>query len=76
MIAPVHSPKAFGAAIRARRPKLELTQEDLALSIGVDRRVIGRIERGVSTVQVGNAIEAARAVGLDIRLVPRGGPDA
>jgi HTH-type transcriptional regulator/antitoxin HipB len=68
----VDTPAAFGAALRQRRRELNLAQEDVADVIGVNRRVIGQLEAGKRTVQLQIALEAARAVGLDIQLQPRG----
>jgi HTH-type transcriptional regulator / antitoxin HipB len=68
----VHSSKELGAALRARRRQLKLTQDDVALSIGVSRRVIGQLEQGKTTVQLGIALDAARALGLDLRVSARG----
>lgn len=65
-------PADLGTAIRARRRKLGITQDDLAGSIGVSRRVIGRLENGKETVHVGIVLRAARAVGLDVGVEPRG----
>lgn len=64
-------PLEFGRAIAERRRAQGVTQSELAGTIGVDRRVIGQLERGKPTVQLVIAIDAARAVGLDISLVPR-----
>ena len=61
----------IGQALRARRRQLGLTQEDVANVIGVNRRVIGQLERGKGTVQLRIALEAARALGLNIDLQPR-----
>lgn len=66
------TPAELGAAIRARRRALRITQEDLAASICVSRRVIGQMESGKETVQVGIALRAARAVGLEVGVEPRG----
>jgi hypothetical protein len=41
--------------------------------MSLNRRVIGRLEAGKDTVQLRIALEAARAVGLDIELRSRGG---
>jgi HTH-type transcriptional regulator/antitoxin HipB len=67
-----NSPQALGAAIRARRRILKITQDDLALSIGVNRKVIGELEGGKETVQLDIALGAARAVGLDVGVEERG----
>lgn len=66
----------LGAAIRERRRRLSITQDDLASSIGVNRKVIGQLENGKRTVHVDIALQAARAVGLDVGVEPRGEPSA
>ena len=58
--------------LRARRREQHLTQEDLAAVIGVNRRVVGELERGKGTVRLEIALAAARALGLDVELTPRG----
>ena len=40
--------------------------------IGVNRRVVGELERGKGTVQLQIAMDVARVLGLDIELKPRG----
>jgi HTH-type transcriptional regulator / antitoxin HipB len=67
-----NSPSALGAAIRKRRGELKLTQDDLALSIGVNRKVVGQLEGGKETVQLGIALNAARALGLNVGVEARG----
>ena len=61
----------FGRALRARRAALRLTQEDLAGVIGVNRRVVSELERGKGTVRLEIALEAARALGMDVDLRAR-----
>jgi HTH-type transcriptional regulator/antitoxin HipB len=68
----VRTPIDLGGALRARRRELGLAQEEISSVIGVNRRVIGELERGKGTVQLQIAMEAARALGLDIELEPRG----
>ena len=62
----------LGNALRARRRELGLAQEEISSVIGVNRRVIGELERGKGTVQLQIAMEVARVLGLDIELEPRG----
>jgi len=62
----------LGAAIRERRRRLGITQDDLAASIGVNRKVIGQLESGKETAHVGIVLRAARAVGLNVGVEPRG----
>lgn len=66
-----NTPKALGDAIKRRRKELGLTQDDLALSIGVNRRVIGRLERGTENVRLVIALSAAQALGLNVEVEPR-----
>lgn len=65
-------PGSFGQRVRARRKHLDLTLEDVANVVGVNRRVIGELERGKSSVQLGIALRVAQAVGLDLQLRERG----
>lgn len=67
----IQSTADFGAAVRARRKGLGLTQGDVADVVGTNRRVIGQLEGGKPTVQLQIALEVARAVGLDIQLHQR-----
>lgn len=66
------NPADLGIAIRERRRQLGITQDELAASIGVSRRVIGQLENGKESVYVGIVLRAARAVGLDVGVEPRG----
>lgn len=61
----------FGAQLNSRRKSLKLSQTDVADVIGVNRRVLSQLENGKGTVQLRIALEAARAIGLDITLTPR-----
>jgi DNA-binding XRE family transcriptional regulator len=69
------SPRTLGAAIRKRRSSLGITQDDLALSIGVNRKVIGQLEGGKQTVRLDIALNAARALGLNVGVEARGRSD-
>jgi HTH-type transcriptional regulator / antitoxin HipB len=69
-----NSPSALGAAIRKRRNGLGITQDDLALSIGVNRKVIGQLEGGKETVRLDIVLKAARALGLNVGVEARGKP--
>jgi HTH-type transcriptional regulator / antitoxin HipB len=67
-----NSPSSLGTAIRRRRSDLGITQDDLALSIGVNRKVIGQLEGGKETIRLGIALSAARALGLNVGVEARG----
>ncbi len=64
--------REFGAMIRTRRRATGMTQSDLAFAVGVNRRVIGRLERGVGTVRLETALRALRALGVELDLRIRG----
>lgn len=66
------TPLEFGLHLRRRRKELGLSQSALADVVGVNRRVIGDLERGKASVQLGIALRVAVAVGLDIVLIERG----
>jgi len=53
----------FGAAIRARRQALEMSQEALADYAGIDRSHMGKLERGERNVTFLNIVRIAKAIG-------------
>ena len=53
----------LGAAVRARRVALMLSQESLADAAGIDRSHMGKIERGERNVTFLNILRIANAVG-------------
>lgn len=57
--------------IATRRRALNITQQDLAFTVGVNRRVIGDIERGKPTVRVEIVLRTLEGLGLDLRLEAR-----
>ena len=62
----VHDPEALAALIRSRREALGLSQQAVADAIGVSRKFIVDLERGKKSAEIGLAIRAAAAVGIDI----------
>jgi DNA-binding XRE family transcriptional regulator len=72
----INSPEDLAVAIRQRRRDLHLTQTDVALSTGLNRRVVGELERGKSSVRWEIVLKITRALGLDIQLSARGGKRA
>lgn len=52
----------LGAAIRARRKVLKLSQEALADHAGIDRSHMGKIERGERNVTMLNLVKLAAAL--------------
>lgn len=67
------NPEHFGRRIRDRRKSLKLTQSDVAAVVGVNRRVVGELERGKPSVQLDIALRVGQAVGLDVTLQERSG---
>lgn len=57
---------AFGAAVRARRKELGLSQEALADLAEIDRSHMGKIERGERNVTLLNVIRISRALNIKI----------
>jgi len=57
----------FGARIRFLRLKINLSQEDLAGSSGLDRTYIGGIERGERNPSLKNIIRLATSLGVSPR---------
>jgi len=53
----------FGAAIRARRQALQMSQEALADYAGIDRSHMGKLERGERNVTFLNIVRIAKAIG-------------
>ena len=56
------SAKAFGAAMRARRKVIGMSQEDLAHVSGIDRGHLGCIERGENQPSLWLILKISRAL--------------
>ncbi|MBZ9650301.1 helix-turn-helix domain-containing protein [Sphingobium sp. 3R8] len=57
----------FGSEIARARKALGLTQRELALAINSGERFIVELEAGKPTAQLGKALAAAQAVGLQLQ---------
>ncbi|MBU0718622.1 MAG: helix-turn-helix transcriptional regulator [Planctomycetes bacterium] len=65
----------LGAAIRARRRELGVTQKDLAMTCGTGLRFIIDVEKGKPTCQVGKMLQVLQTLGLELRVgASRGDP--
>jgi len=62
------SPKQLGAAIRARRKQLKVTQKDLAMTCGTGLRFIIDLEKGKPTCQIGKILQVLQALGLKLQI--------
>jgi y4mF family transcriptional regulator len=59
----VDTPQALGAALRAARKQLGLTQPQLALAAGVGVRFIVDLEAGKPTLRLENMLRVLHALG-------------
>ena len=58
----------IGAAIRARRRQLKVTQKDLAMTCGTGLRFIIDLEKGKPTCQIGKILQVFHALGLKLQI--------
>ncbi len=68
MSAIIHSSETLGAAIRAARKSLSLTQPQLALAAGVGVRFIVELEAGKPSVRLSHVLSVIDALGGQLRL--------
>lgn len=66
------NPEQLGAAIRARRRELKVTQKDLAMTCGTGLRFIIDLEKGKPTCQIGKILQVLQALGLKLQIVSPG----
>lgn len=66
------NPEQLGAAIRARRRELKVTQKDLALTCGTGLRFISDLENGKPTCQIGKILQVLQALGLKLQITGQG----
>ena len=59
----IDSAESLGAALRAGRKRLGLTQSDLALAAGVGLRFIVELEAGKPTVRLEQVLRVVNALG-------------
>ncbi|MCC5074043.1 helix-turn-helix domain-containing protein [Xanthomonas campestris] len=58
----------IGAYVRAVRKAQGLRQDDLAALAGTSHVVLGNVERGKDTVQMGRVFEVLRQLGIQVHL--------
>lgn len=64
--------KSLGNAVREARRALGVTQDQLALTSGTNRRFIIELEQGKPTAQIGKMLQVLRTLGcsLDLTMPP------
>lgn len=62
----------FAGAVRARRKRLGITQEELAALAGCSPRFIGALETGKASIRVDKLAAVLEVLGLELRLATRG----
>lgn len=67
----ISSPAQLGTLIRQVRKRQGITQEDLSSLVGVGPRLIGEIERGKPTAEIGKVFQLLAGLGLVISVAPR-----
>lgn len=67
----IRNANELGGSIRQRRKALQLTQQDLAAVARVTPRVLGEVEKGKETAQLGGVLRILAALGLDLYARPR-----
>src|SRR5690606_19218072 len=64
--------KSLGNAVREARRTLGVTQDQLALTSGTNRRFIIELEQGKPTAQIGKVLQVLRTLGCSLDLkMPR-----
>jgi transcriptional regulator with XRE-family HTH domain len=63
--------ESIAAAIRTRRNRLGMTQQDVAEITGLQRQTVSRVETGIEVVAFATVARVAAAVGLDLAVTPR-----
>jgi len=61
----------IAASIRAARQAKALTQKELGQRVGLPQSHISKIEKGAVDLQLSSLVEIARALDLEVKLVPR-----
>jgi len=64
----------LGAAIRAERRRIGVTQKELAMTAGVGLRYLIELERGKPTARMEGMFKVLQALGLKLTVTPPSGP--
>lgn len=69
----VANSKELGAAIRAERKSIGVTQKELAMTAGVGLRYLIELERGKPTARMEGMFKVLQALGLKLSVTPPSG---
>ena len=72
----VRSTVDIGKAVRKKRKEDGLTLAEAAALCGVGYRFLSNLENGKATAEVGKTLQVLFGLGLEVRLGPKGWPDA
>ncbi|MGE8136006.1 helix-turn-helix domain-containing protein [Novosphingobium subterraneum] len=61
----------IAASVRAARQAKAMTQKELGQRVGLPQSHISKIEKGAVDLQLSSLVEIARALDLEVKLVPR-----
>ena len=70
-MSPVSTPVTLGELIRERRRQLGISQLELAGLAGVGPRLIGEMEAGKPTAQIGKVFRVLDRLGLVLNIAPK-----
>jgi transcriptional regulator with XRE-family HTH domain len=72
----VRSTVDIGKAVRKKRKEDGLTLAEAAALCGVGYRFLSNLENGKATAELGKTLQVLFGLGLEVRLGPKGWPDA
>ena len=64
----------IGKTVRTTRKQQGLRQDELAAAANVGVRFLIELEGGKETAQIGKVLSVLRALGIELKLMPPGGP--
>jgi len=64
----------IGKTVRTTRKQQGLRQDELAAAANVGVRFLIELEGGKETAQIGKVLSVLQALGIELKLMPPGGP--
>jgi len=72
----IRSTVDIGKAVRKKRKEDGLTLAEASALCGVGYRFLSNLENGKATAEVGKTLQVLSGLGLELRMGPKGWPDA